>query len=140
MARGMKYMLAITWSVPRPTKHITGIQMAKILEIISRAEMERKTAIVTSQSGGGRLVRASGRISWREGSFFMWAKYRVVKGREGKANSKTRYHLLARMPRRNIWCQPGVTTLVVAKARVSVWYAPVENVPPSGGLLAWGSG
>jgi hypothetical protein len=50
--------------------------MAKILEIISRAEMERKTAIVTSQ--------------------------------------------LARMPRRKIWCQPGVTTLVVAKFMVSV--------------------
>ena len=49
--------------------------MATILEIISREEMERKTAMVTSQ--------------------------------------------LARMPRRNISCQAGTTTLVLANARVS---------------------
>lgn len=42
-------MLAITWSVPRPTKHITGNQIETILEIISREEMARKTAMQTSQ-------------------------------------------------------------------------------------------
>jgi hypothetical protein len=49
MANGMKYIFAITWSVPRPTKHMTGNQIAAILEMISRAERARKTAMQTSQ-------------------------------------------------------------------------------------------
>ncbi len=56
MARGMKYMFAITWSVPRPTKHITGNQMETILEMISREEMARKTAMQTSQLPVRKLV------------------------------------------------------------------------------------
>lgn len=77
IARGIKNMFAMTWSVPTPTKHMTGSHIARILEKISREEIERKTAMVTSQ--------------------------------------------LARMPRRNIWCQSGVTTFAVAKARTSFW-------------------
>ena len=49
-------MLAITWSVPRPTKHITGNQMETILEIISREEMARKTAMQTSQLPGCKVL------------------------------------------------------------------------------------
>lgn len=47
--KGMKYMLAITWSVPRPTKHITGNQIETIFEMISRDDTARKTAMQTSQ-------------------------------------------------------------------------------------------
>lgn len=58
MASGMKYMFAMTWSVPRPTKHMTGNQMETILEIISREEMARKTAMHTSQLPSSRIVLA----------------------------------------------------------------------------------
>ena len=80
-------MFAMTWSAPRAVKAMVGNQIEIILDAISRDEVDRKTAIVTSQ--------------------------------------------LAKMARRKIWCQAGVTTLAVAKEITSALKAPALKTPPS---------
>lgn len=57
-------LLATTWSVPNPTKHITGNQIETILEITSRDEMARNTAMHTSQLPIFQSVHAS--FVWHE--------------------------------------------------------------------------
>ena len=42
-------MFAITWSAPIAVKHMVGNQMESIFAVLSREDMERKTAMVTSQ-------------------------------------------------------------------------------------------
>ena len=52
-------MFAMTWSAPRAVKAMVGNQIEIILHTISRDEVDRKTAIVTSQ-----LAKVARREIW----------------------------------------------------------------------------